>query len=106
LADYLPVIADPGDHGHVRERAKYSATSRSIEADIKGQDNKGIAANRWRGQGKNTQGKGPNDRKNSAKALLAVADDVTEFNAAGDELWLLTAQAAVVPQRNYEVLRK
>ena len=96
LADFLPEIADPGEHGHTRERAKYSAASRNIEARVKGSGNQVVSGN-----GTGTSGKG----KPAARNLLAVADDVTEFNAEGDELWRITAQVAVMSQRNYQDLR-
>jgi predicted RND superfamily exporter protein len=102
LADFLPTIVDPGDHGHVRERAKYSAASRTIETDIKGPETKASGSHRI---GSRQKGSGGKNQENIAKSLLAVADDVTEFNAEGDELWLVTAQVAVMSQHNYQDLR-
>ena len=98
LADFLPVVADPGDQGHVRERAKYSAASRNVEADVKGSGihEKGIPG---------TAGKEKRKGKSTAKSLLAMADDVTEFNAEGDELWRVTAQVSIMSQRNDQELR-
>lgn len=113
LADFLPVIVDPGDQGHVRERGKYSAASRNIEASVKGPGSNGPGSNSPDSTGKgskNTAGKGKGPagkerRSSAAKSLLAVADDVTEFNAEGDELWRVTAQVAIMSQRNYQELR-
>jgi len=102
LADFLPVIIDPGDHGHVRERAKYSAASRTIEEEVKGPEKKASGS---QGAGIRQKGLAGNNRVNSAKSFLAVADDVTEFNAEGDELWLVSARAAVMTQRNYQDVR-
>ncbi|HMC12166.1 MAG TPA: MMPL family transporter, partial [Pirellulaceae bacterium] len=102
LADFLPVVADPGDQGHVRERARYSATSRNIESRVKGPEGKTIAGNEMAARGKVRSGQ---QRANSTKSLLAMADDVSEFNAEGDELWRVTAQVAVMSQRNYQELR-
>jgi uncharacterized protein len=81
LVDFLPAIPAPGERAGVREKAKYSAASRSIETRVKGEKQRG------------------------AKSLLAVADDATEFNAEGDELWRVTAQVAILSNRNYQDLR-
>jgi predicted RND superfamily exporter protein len=81
LVDFLPDVAAPGDHASLREKAKYSATSRAIEARVKGEKPRG------------------------AKSFLAVADDTTEFNAEGDELWRITAQVAIMSKTNYQELR-
>jgi predicted RND superfamily exporter protein len=82
LVDFLPVVPSPGENASVREKAKYSATSRAIEARVKGEKRRG------------------------ASALLAVADDATRFNAEGDELWRVTAQVAIMSDRNYQDLRR
>ncbi len=81
LVDFLPAVPQPAEHAQMREKSKYNATSRTIEARVKGEQQRG------------------------AKALLAVADDATEFNAEGDELWRVTAQVAIMSQRNYQELR-
>jgi predicted RND superfamily exporter protein len=98
LADFLPVVADPGDQGHARERAKYSAASRNVEADVKGAGNHETGA-------AGTVGKVKRKGKSTAKSLLAMADDVTEFNAEGDELWRVTAQVAIMSRCNFQELR-
>jgi predicted RND superfamily exporter protein len=112
LADFLPVIVDPGEQGHVRERGKYSAASRDIEARVKGPESNrtvnpgvgsGPGSKEVGGRGKGSTGK--EKRISTAKSLLAVADDVTEFNAEGDELWRVTAQVAIMSERNYKELR-
>jgi predicted RND superfamily exporter protein len=82
LVDFLPSVAPLGEHASMRERSRYSATSRVIESRVKG------------------------DQESEASALLAVADDVTEFNAEGDELWRVTAQVANLSKRNYHHLRR
>ncbi len=82
LVDFLPTVTDPGEQAHTRERAKYNANSRVIEDRVKSGDQPGT------------------------KTLIAIADDVTEFNAAGDELWRVTAQVAVMSRRNYQDLRR
>lgn len=81
LVDFLPMVSDPGEQAHTRERAKYSASSRIIEDRVKTGDQPG------------------------SKTLISIADDATEFNAAGDELWRITAQVAVMSRRNYQDLR-
>ncbi|MGE5193734.1 MAG: efflux RND transporter permease subunit [Deltaproteobacteria bacterium] len=81
LVDFLPAVPPPSEHASVREKARYSATSRTIEARVKGEKRRG------------------------ASSLLAVADDATEFNAEGDELWRVTAQVAIMSDRNYQDLR-
>ncbi|MBI3863994.1 MAG: MMPL family transporter [Planctomycetia bacterium] len=81
LVDFLSDLADPGDQAHTRERARYSASSRVIEDRVKSGDQPG------------------------AKSLLVIADDATEFNAEGDELWRITAQVAIMSRRNYQELR-
>jgi predicted RND superfamily exporter protein len=81
LVDFLPDVPAPGEHAGVREKAKYSATSRAIETRVKAEKPRG------------------------AKSLLAVADDNTEFNAEGDELWRVTAQVAIMSKTNYQELR-
>jgi predicted RND superfamily exporter protein len=82
LVDFLPAVPAPGENASVREKAKYNATSRTIEARVKGEKRRG------------------------ANSLLAVADDATEFNAEGDELWRVTAQVAIMSDRNYQDLRR
>jgi predicted RND superfamily exporter protein len=82
LVDFLPSISDPGEKAHTRERAKFNASSRIIEDRVKSGDQPG------------------------SKTLISIADDVTEFNAAGDELWRITAQVAVMSRRNYQDLRR
>ncbi len=82
LVDFLPVVAPPGEHANMRDRSRYSATSRVIESRVKGEQQAG------------------------AKSLISVADDVTEFNAEGDELWRVTAQVANLSKRNYQDLRR
>jgi len=81
LADFVPDLVPPGEGAHMREKAKFSAASREVEDRVKGT--------------------GPT----VARTFLATADDVTEFNAPADELWRITAQAAILPQRNYHDLR-
>ncbi len=81
LVDFLPIVEAPSENAGLREKAKYNATSRTVETRVKGEKQKG------------------------AKALLAVASDVTEFNAEGDELWRVTAQVAAMSKRNYQELR-
>src|SRR5207247_11282037 len=44
-------------------------------------------------------------RHAEARSLLAVADDATEFNAEGDELWRVTAQVAIMSKIDYQELR-
>jgi predicted RND superfamily exporter protein len=82
LVDFLPNVPDPGEQAHTRERAKYNGSSRVIEDRVKSGDQPGT------------------------KTLIAMADDATEFNAAGDELWRVTAQVAVMSRRNYQDLRR
>lgn len=81
LADFLPSVANPGERGSLRDKARYSATSRMAEDRVKG------------------------TRQAEAKSLLAVADDATEFNAEGDELWRITAQVAIMSKIDYQELR-
>jgi predicted RND superfamily exporter protein len=81
LVDFLPSVSDPGEQSSTRERAKYSATSRVVEERVKSGEQPGT------------------------KSLLTTADDATEFNASGDELWRITAQVAVMSRRNYQDLR-
>jgi predicted RND superfamily exporter protein len=82
LVDFLPALVPPGEHATMRERSRYSASSRIIEDRVKGEQQSG------------------------AKSLISVADDVTEFNADGDELWRVTAQVATLSNRNYHDLRR
>jgi predicted RND superfamily exporter protein len=98
LVDFLPDIADPGEQAHVRERAKYSAVSRNIEMQIKGSYAKPVPGVRNSAFGSQTW-------NSMSHALLAVADDVTEFNAEGDELWRVAARAAAISPGGYQKLR-
>ena len=82
LADFLPTLADPGEKAPARERAKYSAASRLVEEKAKSGQQAG------------------------SKALISTADDATEFNASGDELWRVTAQVAIMSRSNYIELRQ
>jgi predicted RND superfamily exporter protein len=82
LADFLPAMAAPGDHANMREKAKFNAASRTIETRVKG------------------------EKQAAARPLLAVADDASEFNAEGDELWRVTAQVAMMLPGDYGDLRK
>jgi len=81
LADFLPAMSVPGDHANMRERARYNAASRTIETRVKVEE------------------------QAAARPLLEVADDASEFNAEGDELWRITAQAAMLSVANYRELR-
>ncbi len=81
LVDFLPIVEAPSENAGMREKARYNATSRTVESRVKGEKQKG------------------------AKSLLVVAGDVTEFNAEGDELWRVTAQVAAMSKRNYQELR-
>jgi predicted RND superfamily exporter protein len=82
LADFLPAMAAPGDHANMREKAKFNAASRTIETRVKG------------------------EKQVAARPLLAVADDASEFNAEGDELWRVTAQVAMMAPGDYGDLRQ
>ncbi|MFM7161834.1 MAG: hypothetical protein ACKO3P_15890, partial [Planctomycetaceae bacterium] len=70
LSDFLPDYAIPTAGGGSKKRAqqRYATTSRVIESRVK--------SGRYAG----------------TDALLAVCDDATPWNEAGDELWRITAQ--------------
>lgn len=76
LADFLPHIERPAENANIRQRALYAAKSRSIEDRVK----------------HNTTG---------VPTLLATAAEATDFNAAGDELWRVTAQVAIMSNLHY-----
>jgi hypothetical protein len=82
LADFLPAMAAPGEHANMREKAKFNAASRTIETRVKG------------------------EKQAAASPLLAIADDASEFNAEGDELWRVTAQVGMMSPGDYGELRK
>ena len=81
MVDFLPAVSAPGEHAGMREKSRYNATSRTIEDRVKGEE------------------------QAASRSLLSVADDVTQFNAEGDELWRITALVGVMSQRNYQELR-
>jgi predicted RND superfamily exporter protein len=81
LANFVPDLPAPGEGAHLREKARFSAASREVEDRVK------------------------SNAGSKTRSYLAIADDVSEFNAQGDELWRITAQAAILPQRNYHDLR-
>jgi predicted RND superfamily exporter protein len=82
LSDFLPAMAAPGDHANMREKAKFNAASRAVEARVKG------------------------EKQAAARPLLAIADDASEFNAEGDELWRVTAQATMISAGDYGDLHR
>ncbi|MSR59012.1 MAG: hypothetical protein EXS05_15430 [Planctomycetaceae bacterium] len=81
LSDFLPDQPAPGPNATKSKIVKYAAASRTIESRVKNVEQVG------------------------AKSLLSVANDVTRFNADGDELWRITAQVAIMSNLNYGDLR-
>ena len=77
LSDFLPEETPPAPNASKTKWVKYNATSRTIESRVK------------------------NGEQVAARTLLSVADDSTEFNAEGDELWRITAQVAIMSKLNY-----
>jgi predicted RND superfamily exporter protein len=79
LSDFLPDYAAPTAGGGSKKRAqqRYATTSRVIESRVK--------SGRYAG----------------TDALLAMCDDATPWNEAGDELWRITAQVAVLSDLHY-----
>lgn len=80
LADFLPAVSAPAEHANVREKARFNAASRTVEARVK--------------EGEPAE----------ARSLLAVAEQAGEFNAEGDELWRVRARSGVRSQREYQEL--
>jgi predicted RND superfamily exporter protein len=81
LSDFLPDEPAPGPTATKSKQVKYNATSRTIETRVK------------------------NGEQAGARSLLAVANDKTDLNANGDELWRITAQVAIMSKLNYADLR-
>lgn len=82
LADFLPSAAAPPADANMRQRAAFAATSRATEERVK------------------------HDTEGRARAFLAQADERSEFNAPGDELWRITAQAAIMSNLHYGTLTR
>jgi uncharacterized protein len=82
LSDFLPDEPAPAANASKREQVKYAASSRTIETRVKAGE------------------------QAASRTLLAVANDNTELNAEGDELWRITAQVAIMSKLNYADLRK
>ena len=70
VAKFLPEIAPLGVKATKPQKIKFSSKSREIEENVK------------------------NGSIEAAKTLYAMAPDNTPFNAAGDELWRITAQVS------------
>lgn len=82
LSDFLPDEPAPAANASRSKKVKYAAASRTIEDRVK------------------------TGEQAAARTLLAVANDDTELNAQGDELWRITAQVAIMSKLNYGDLRK
>lgn len=82
LSDFLPDEPAPPADASKSKKVKYAAASRTIEDRVK------------------------SGEQAAARTLLAIADDSTELNAEGDELWRITAQVAIMSKLNYADLRK
>lgn len=83
LTDFLPTIAPPPDTAKPVQKAKYAATSRTIEERVK-----------------------TGTQAAAASHLLASAKEGSDFNAAGDELWRVTARVAIMSKLHYGTLTK
>jgi predicted RND superfamily exporter protein len=81
LVDFLASVPAPSEHASLREKARYNAASRAVEERVQ-------------------QGELP-----AARSLLAVADDPSEYNAEGDELWLVRARAVALAPMSCQALR-
>jgi uncharacterized protein len=82
LADFLPTVPAPEEGANVRERAAYAAKSRTIEERVK------------------------TDERRGAATMLKMLEKPSTFNAAGDELWRITAQVAVMADNSYSDLTR
>lgn len=76
LASFLPTVPPLDPKATAPQRAKYSAKSRTIEERIR-------------------------TRAGKTGSLYQMATDATQFNAPGDELWRITAQVAIMSQKQY-----
>ena len=75
LADFQPIAAPLGETASFREKLQRNARSKAAEDRFK--------------------------RAEEARNLLVVASGDSEFHEAGDELWRITSQVAIMSQLNY-----
>lgn len=80
LADFLPTVLPPDEDANVRARAAYAAKSRTIEERVK------------------------TDGTRGAGQMVVMPREASLFNAAGDEVWRITAQVAVMADNSYSDL--
>lgn len=78
LADFLPEAEAPAADANIRVRAKYAAKSRTIEARVKSNTDIGT------------------------QSLITTISKPSNFNSAGDEVWRITAQVAMLSQLKYD----
>ena len=79
LADFLPHVPPPEDDARLSARTAYAAKSRTIENRVRTQEG---------GQA----------------SFYRIVEEPTKFNAAGDEIWRITAQCAVMTDAHYGTL--
>jgi predicted RND superfamily exporter protein len=82
LADFLPNVEPPEEGANMRVRAAYAAKSKAIEERAK------------------------NEQSGRAADFVRMAETAGEFNAAGDEIWRITAQVAVMADNHYGTLQR
>lgn len=80
LAKFLPDVVPLPDKATPIQKSRYTNQSQEIEDQAKGEGN------------------------SNAKRMLAVTKEATPFNAAGDELWRITARVSSLSAKPYRTL--